>query len=376
MQPVKHIVYCIAATHNSGGMERVLANKANYLARRGYEVSIITTDQQGKPPYFELDHRIRQYDLDINYMENGVQGLLQKIRTYSIKQRLHKTRLTQLLKSLSADVVISMFDHEVSFLYKIYEGSRKVLEIHFSRFKRMQYGRKGMWGMVDRWRSAWDRKVAQKYNAFVVLTEEDKRYWGKMPNISVIPNANSFVPSDQARLIDKRAIAVGRFDYQKGFERLIDIWGKIHQKHPDWRLDIFGHGPLQDVLQQQITGMRLDKVIRLCPPEKDIERVYLRSSMLLMTSRYEGLPMVLLEAQSCGLPLVSYACKCGPRDVIEDGINGFLIEEGDSETFVKQVSCLINNDELRQRMGNAGKQMAGKFSEDRIMAAWIELFHR
>ena len=375
MQPVKHIVYCIAATYNSGGMERVLANKANYLVRKGYEVSIVTTDQQGKPSYFELDGRIRQYDLGVNYVENGEKGLVRKIGSYLAKQRTHRLRLTRLLKSMRADVVVSMFDHEVSFLYGIPDGSMKVLEIHFSRFKRLQYGRTGVWGMVDRWRSDQDRKMAQRYDRFVVLTEEDKGYWGAMPNITVLPNANSFVPSGQANLTAKRAIAVGRFDYQKGFEQLIAIWATVHRTHPDWQLDIFGRGPLKEAHQKQIDDLQLNGIVRLCPPEKNIEQEYLRSSFLVMTSRYEGLPMVLLEAQACGLPLVSYACKCGPRDVIKPGKNGFLIDEGDSVTFARKVGQLIEDDELRQRMGNAGQQMARRFSEDNVMAGWIDLFH-
>ena len=168
------IVYCIAGTYNSGGMERVLANKANYLVSHGYEVFIITTDQRGKQPFFSLDERIRCYDLGINYEENNGKSLLNKIIHYPFKQWKHRKRLSELLRELRADIAISMFCNDVSFLWKIKDGSRKILEIHFSRYKRLQYERKGAWKLADQWRSRMDEKTVKKYACFVVLTHEDK----------------------------------------------------------------------------------------------------------------------------------------------------------------------------------------------------------
>lgn len=369
------IVYCIRGLYNAGGMERVLANKANYLAKQGYDITIVTTDQQGQTPYFELDSRIATYDLSINYYQHVERGLLIKIGSYAIKQRMHQRRLTKLLKALQADIVISMFDAEVSFLHKVNDGSKKVLEIHFSRFKKLQYGRKGALGAVDRWRNTNDLKLAQQYARFVVLTEEDRGYWGNLPNMSVIPNANSFVPSGQASLVNKRAIAVGRYDYQKGFDELIAIWAEVHEFHPDWSLDIFGHGPLKDQLQNQIDALGLGQVVHLRPPVKHIEQEYLNSSMLVMTSRYEGLPMVLLEAQACGLPLVAYACKCGPRDIIRNGKNGFLVEERNSAVMVEKLVVLMDEEELRKEMGRQALLLLAHFSEDRVMKQWLDLLN-
>ena len=132
------IVYCIAGTYNSGGMERVLANKANYLVRKGYEVVIVTTDQRGQKPFFSLDQCICCYDLGINYEENNGKSFVNKLIHYPFKQWKHKKRLSALLKELKADIEISMFCNDASLLPSIQDGSRKVLEIHFSRFKRLQ----------------------------------------------------------------------------------------------------------------------------------------------------------------------------------------------------------------------------------------------
>lgn len=368
------IVYNILGTYNSGGMERVLANKANYLTELGYDITIITTDQRERSPYFQLDPRIKNVDLGINYTDNNNKGLLQKLLSYPRKQKMHRQKLQNILIELKADIVISMFDNDASFMYKIKDGSRKILEIHFSRFKRLQYGRKGVWKIVNLLRSNADLKLVKQYDRFVVLTHEDKSYWGNLTNIEVIPNANSFVLSKQADLESKRVIAVGRYDNQKGFDDLINVWKGVYAKHPDWSLDIFGQGPLKDELQSLIDRLGLTKTINLCAPVKNIEQEYLNSSILAMTSRYEGLPMTLLEAQVCGLPLVSYACKCGPRDIIKDGINGYLIEENDQKEMIQKLIHLMNDEKFRKQMGDASYRFSDNYSEDRIMQQWIDLF--
>ncbi|PRD56482.1 glycosyltransferase family 4 protein [Sphingobacterium gobiense] len=369
------IIYCIVGTYNSGGMERVLANKANYLLRKGYEVAVVTTDQQFRSPYYAMDPAIDHYDLDINYTEMQESGLLKKIVVYRAKQRLHRQRLTELLIRLKADIVISMFDHESAFLYQIADGSKKMLEAHFSRHKRLQYDRKGLWQKVDRYRSKQDALLAAQYDRFVLLTDEDRAYWGYLPNSSVIPNANSFVPKGAADVVaHKRVIAVGRYDYQKGFDRLIRLWKRVHAQKPDWRLDIFGKGPDEAALREQIQQLNLEGVIRLCPPVNDIQKEYCESAMLVMTSRYEGLPMALLEAQACGLPLVAYACKCGPRDIITDGVNGFLVEEGDENRMLDCLLRLMDDADWRRLMGTKGKSMSANYAEHRVMKQWLDLF--
>ncbi|QQT25882.1 glycosyltransferase family 4 protein [Sphingobacterium spiritivorum] len=369
------IVYCISGTFNSGGMERVLTNKANYLVRQGYDISIITTDQKGRKPYFTLDPRIDQHDLGINYKDDLDKGLLTRVITYFRKQRKHRKALSTLLKKLNADIAISMFDHDGSFLHKIKDGSKKVMEIHFSRFKRIQYNRKGVWKWIDLFRAAEDLNIVKQYDKFVVLTQEDKEYWGDIHHMTVIPNANSFVTDQQALLETKNVIAVGRYDYQKGFDNLIRIWQQVHQVHPDWMLNIYGQGPLKEYLQQIIDELKLSEVIHLCAPVKNIEQEYLNSSMLVMTSRYEGFGLALTEAQTCGLPLIAYACKCGPRDIIRKGYNGFLIAEDDERNFAEKINLLIENDNLRREMGKNAVEMSQRYSETVVMQQWLNLFN-
>lgn len=368
------IVYNIAGTYNSGGMERVLANKANWLVRYGYEVIIITTDQQGKSSFFELDSRIRCYDLGVNYDDNNDKSFFNKFTHYPFKLYKHKKRLTNLLNILKADIVISMFCNDVSFITKIKDGSKKILEIHFSRFKRLQYGRKGLWKYADWWRYQTDAKVVNRFDKFIVLTEEDKGYWGNLSNMIVIPNARTFKVSEPAKLNHSKVIAVGRLEHQKGFDRLIDAWRIIVNEMPDWSLHIVGNGELREELQKQIDTLGLSDKISLGKTETDMISVYKSASILAMSSYYEGLPMVLLEAQAVGLPIVSFACKCGPKDVIEDGLDGFLVKEGDVKTLAERLLTLMKDKELRMRMGMEAYARSEKYSEDVIMNKWLSLF--
>lgn len=368
------IVYCIPGLYNSGGMERVLSCKANYLVARGHELYIITTDQMGRKPFFALDPRIQTYDLGIDYEVNNGGSLWAKVSSYIGRQRRHRQRLEALLMRIRPDITISMFGNDEGIVPHIQDGSHKVLEYHFSKLKRLQYGRRGLWRLMDLWRTRQDERVVGLFDRFVVLTEEDRALWGDMPNIRVIPNPLPFDSPVVSPLSEKRVIAAGRYDYQKNFEALIDIWAEVAPKHPDWHLDIYGDGALRPALEARIERLGLGNQLTLQHPTHDMPQVYMQSAVYAMTSHYEGLPMVLLEAQTMGLPIVSYACPCGPRDIITEGQDGFLVKLGDRDTFAQRLSMLMDDYDLRLRMGQSAKQASLRYQLEPIMARWEELF--
>ena len=214
----------------------------------------------------------------------------------------------------------------------------------------------------------------KKFERFVVLTEEDKGYWGNLPNIMVIPNAISDIPAETALLENKKVIAVGRYTYQKGFERLVDAWHLLASRFPDWKLDIIGDGEERPLLKQRIHAYGLDRQVTLTRPTLEIGKAYLETSILASSSRYEGLPMVLLEAQSFGIPIVAFQCKCGPKDVVSDGINGYLVPEGDIAGMSQRLEILMKDVTLRKRMGLRAKESALRFNEEAIMEKWMNTF--
>ena len=371
------IIYCIRATYDPGGMERVLLNKVTYLVNKlHWDVTIVTTDQQGRPPFYPFPEQIRMIDLHIDYADDNEKPVFGKITGYLRRRQKHRKALATLLMREKADVVVSLYPSESSFIPSIPDGSKKVLELHYCKFFRLQYGRSGLLGLIDRWRTRHDEKIARRFDKFVVLTQEDCGYWGALPNLEVIPNAAMQFGECHSDVSQPRVIAVGRLDYQKGFDRLIQAWEIVQKdaKCRNWRLDIFGQGEWRDMLQRMIEKAGLDQSAHIHPPTSQIGNEYADSSLLVMSSNYEGFPMVMIEAMACGLPVVSFDYKCGPRDIIDNGINGLLVSNGDIEGVAYAMIEVISDNAYRKLLSANAKRIVETYSEEAVMAKWIALF--
>ena len=372
------LVYCHCSLYNPGGMERVLLNKVVWLkAHTNWEIVVVTTDQKQKATFYPFPEDVRIIDLGINYSDDNVLSPIKKIQGYLRRRKLHKQRLTKLLLNERPDIVISLYPSESSFIPKIKDGSKKVLELHFNKFFRLQYNRKGLLGFIDRWRTKQDERIVKQFDKFVVLTQEDKGYWGELPNIEVIPNAAMLLGDTPSDVSHKRIIAVGRLDYQKGFDRLVEAWHLVQQtkKFNDWHLDIFGQGEWQEMLQRMIKEKILEDTLHINKPTSNIGKEYVRSSMLVMSSHYEGFPMVMIEAMACGLPVVSFDFKCGPKDIIDNDINGLLVKEGDIEGLANAMMSLMNNEPHRKKLSANAQKVTQTYSEESVMKRWINLFN-
>ena len=371
------LIYCTHSTYNPGGMERVLLNKVTYLSRiPGWEVSIVTTDQHQRPPFYPFPPNVRMTDLGINYSDDNEKGAWKKITGYLRKRKVHKQKLTTLLQQEKADIVISLYPSESSFIPSIKDGSKKVLELHYCKFFRLQYNRKGILGWIDKWRTRQDERIVRRFDKFVVLTNEDREYWGKLPNMEVIPNAAMHVSEHYSDVTEKRVIAVGRLDYQKGFDRLIEAWQLIQhsKKFADWNLDIFGQGEWQEMLQQMIEEKGLQKSVRINKPTKQIGNEYIQSSMLVMSSNYEGFPMVLIEALTYGVVPIAFASFEALQDIIKDGINGFVITPFDKKKYADRLIWLMDNKEELMKMSHAGFSSSLYYSLESVGSKWLKLF--
>lgn len=371
------IIYCTHSTYNPGGMERVLLNKVTYLSQLpGWEVSVVTTDQNQRPPFYPFPEKVRMTDLGINYSEDNGKGAWKKITGYLRKRKEHKRKLTALLLKEKPDIVVSLYPSESSFIPDIKDGSKKVLELHYCKFFRLQYGRKGLLGWIDKLRTRQDEQIVRRFDKFVVLTNEDRGYWGNLPNIEVIPNAAMHVSDAYSDVMNKRVIAVGRLDYQKGFDRLIQAWELVQHtgKFTDWKLDIFGQGEWREMLQQMIDKAELQNTVCLNRPTKQIGEEYVKSDMLVMSSNYEGFPMVMIEAMACGLPVVSFDYKCGPKDIIQTGINGLLVPNGDIQALADAMMKVMEDEAYRKMLSQNARRVVDTYSEQAVMSQWIRLF--
>lgn len=372
------LAYCIPSLDHSGGMERVLTAKANYLAdKMNYDVNIIITDDKGTKPYFPLSDKINVIQLDVNIDNLWQYPIWKRLYLYQKKMKEYKRKLEICLNSLRPDITVSLLRREINFLNDIKDGSAKVGEIHFGRYKY----REAHFGFLpniankwitNRWMAQLDKKVKQ-LDKFVVLTHEDATYWKGLTNLMVIPNPITIKNEHYSDCVAKRAIAIGRYTYQKGFDRLLYAWKDVYKKHPDWQLYIYGGGN-KEVYIEQVKKMGLESGVHCEGPVTNVTEKYLESSIFILSSRFEGLPLVLMEAMSVGIAPVAFACPCGPKDIINDGENGLLCKNGDTTELASKICELIEDENLRKAIGQNAANSIKKYSLDSIMHQWNDLF--
>lgn len=370
------LVYCILDCSSPGGTERTLLLQANYFAEKGDEVHIITTEKTShKQNSYNFSKCILFHNLNINYREVDNSLSPRKIINRIRKGYEHKIKLSKLLFEIKPDITISMFGHEASFLHKINDGSKKILEYHFSRYHRnIEFASASFWkkrfALFKEWRKC---KFINKYDAFVVLTNRDAANWKQFKNVFVIPNALPFISKKISNCENKKAISVGRLSFEKGYDLLIEAWKIVTTYYPDWELEIYGAGKEYDNLNSLIKKLNLTNAF-INSPVQNIEEKYLESSIYLMTSHYEGFGLVLIEAMECGVPCISFDCPCGPSEIITNNEDGFLVPANDIQTLVNKVCLLIKDDEQRKEMGVKAHQNVIRYSADKIMKKWEDLF--
>ena len=340
-----------------GGIERVVCNLANAFAERGHEVSVVSFYQSyAKCPY-ELNEKVKLQFL------KGIKSIFIKkpllLRLY--RKIFYRVVVAHLMKKLFKDFDIIIHN---CFFYPYFKNpnTKYIKVVHMSFFHPYK---------ALRWRC---------FDEVVLLCSKNFLQWQKyFKNISIIPNFIPTIPKESTNHAQKIVLSVGRLTQQKGFSRLIEIWDLVqkNQAFREWKLHIVGEGGLEQELREQISAKNLNDSIILKPFTKEIEKEYLSASIYVMTSLYEGFGMVLVESGSFALPSVAFDVNTGPSDIIEDSKTGFLIEDNALESFAEKLCVLMENQNLREQMGNAAKKrMQEKFSKEVVMEKWEELLDK
>ncbi len=371
------IVYCVDSIRYIGGIQRVTVVKANALAEiPGNEVFIVVADNQRGQIQTRPSDKVRFIDLGVNYYDDDWKGRLQVLKGIMVKRRLHKKLLKKALRRIQPDVVIGVGQSEKNFLPLIKGKWKTIREFHFARNYRMTLAKSFFDRILARCGDWADKHLSlRKYDCIVTLTEEDRQLnWQDMARVKVMPNPSSFVCEKSSSLDSHVIISAGRLNYVKNFGSLIKAFGIVHKAHPDWRLRIVGEGDERALLEKTVRELDLSECVDLPGFSKDVREELLKASVFVLSSRIEGFPMVIGEAMECGLPVVSYACHCGPRDIVTDGKDGFLVTTGDEASLAGKISRLIEDDGLRTRMGRQAKEKAARYHPDAIARRWMVLF--
>lgn len=374
----KKIVYVVGGLLTPNGMSTILSNKINYLAEHtDYELYMILTEKAGSPWYYKINPKVKWVNFDINFDELDTMPLLKKIIRYSQKQRRYKKMFTDYLMEIRPDITVSIVRREIDFINDIPDGSKKIGEIHFDRTFYRQFNKRYLPGFMNRaitkvWTSKLIRNL-RRLDKFVVLTHVDYEHWPELDNKIVIPNSLSCFPEQKAGLKNRTVIAVGRYSQVKGFDLLIEAWVIVASKHPDWRLNIFGPGD-NEAYQKLANAKGLRQSVCCHSSVSNIYEKYLESSIFVLSSRNEGFALVLAEAMSVGVPPVSFACPSGPCDIIKNGEDGILVENGNIEKLAESLCFLISHPKLREKLGRQAKINAERYRIDNVMQKWISLF--
>lgn len=378
------LLYIIGNIINRAGVERIMTQKINYLAGTDCDVSLVTTDQMKQPFSFFISKKVHYTSVDVPIPSRTNYPFTKWLYLFYKSRFVYTKALNRVIKDCHPDIIIcTTYSFDVlDLLTKICNQNdiRLVIESHIQLKNVFMKSRLAYHPLLSLYGTFHDRYILnyiRKAAMLVCLTNEDMKSWKQLHvnNACVIPNMITIQPPESIDYSTKRVIAIGRYSDQKGFDMLIKAWGLLSPKYTDWHLFIFGNEnrvPYEEMAQKE----KCHDTCHCMPVTEDIATEYGKSSIFVMSSRYEGMPLALIEAMSSGLACVSYNCPNGPSDIINDGVDGLLARNGDIDDLATKIENLMCDESLRKKMGVAAKQNIKRYSPDAIMQQNLMLYNR
>lgn len=375
------IVYIIDSLASKGGAERIITEKMNYLATiYNYDVSVITYYQfiETMPNTYPLSSKVKQINLCIPSFQQYRYRYPKRLWIKWGFYRRLRIELQQTVNSINPDILIGVGYTLADVVCSLKCQAAKIIESHEARIYTKSPLLHKRTALISTIYSKLCRKiylniVEKKADAIVTLTKHDAQEWKKAKRVEIIPNFSIMPISNLSNCESKRVIAAGRLEWQKGYDRLIHIWEIVTHKHPDWQLDIFGEGTLEAELKNSIQKAGLSNVT-IHSFTQNISQEYASSSICVLTSRFEGFSLVLLEAMRHGLPCITFNCPYGPKDLIDDKKSGYIIENDNIDLFAEKINYLIENIDVRKKFSEEAILKSNNYNVDSIMNSWRELF--
>lgn len=377
------IIYIFHSLVVFGGVERIMVDKANYLSQNPeYNIYLFTFEQENLPLAYMLSDRVTHIDLGVPFYKQYQYGFAKRmLMQYQMKKEYHKA-LSQQVECIQPDIIIGASCEFVTIeaMMKLKDSSLKIIETHSSRASVEKVNirpsnpiMKCIYRLMDKQMHQYIERSA----AFVTLTNGDAKAWSEIKQLHIIPNILTYYPPtvDLQKKAVKRIISVGRLSEQKGYDLLVKVWKIVNQKHPDWTLDIYGDGEDRRMIEQEIEQQNLSHSIILHPPTTAIYEKYMESDFYVLSSRWEGFGLVLVEAMSCGIPCVSFDCPHGPSDIIKDGEDGLLVENGNIAQLAEKICYLIEHENIRKEMGIKARENVKRYLPENVIPQWETLFN-
>lgn len=382
------LAYLLRDTSTAGGIERIVVNKMNYLVEKGYEVYLITTDGKKNKSFYNINSRVKVIDLNINYhLLQTETNILIKLIGFLKKHFKHGIKLKKVVKEKKIDILISTGAQDKRILPFLRIKTKKIREIHSSFSflnEQSKIGRERETVLIKKLRELefyFEKKFLNNFDKVIILNKEELvEYFKFIKNqkVAVIENYITIPKKVKDKnKISNRLVSVGRLEYEKGYDLLIDIWGKVNKqtnKANNWTLHIYGEGSQKNKLQEKIKQLGLEKSVKLKGQTKEIEKVYLESDIYLLPSRTEGIPMVILEALSYNLPCICFNCSNSIKNLISNGENGFVVDRDNVEHFSEKVAELISDNKEIIQMRKQTRLNLKNYTQESVMRKWCDLF--
>lgn len=367
-----NILFVLSSFAHPAGVERVMSDKMNYLAEQGHQVVFATYEQGQHPLVFPLHEAVKHVDLGCPYFTLYRYPLFLRLLKARSMKRLFLQRLQKLVNENSIELMVAP-TNAVMFMGEMMKtrGVCKVIESHGAFTKTMRANT--FFANVGK---KIQLKAIRKCDLLITLTREDADCWNVLiPQVINLPNPvtsyNDVLPNFDKT--DNRIIAVGRLNSQKRFDRLIEAFSLVALKYPLWFIDIYGDGEDRLLLLDRINKMNLQGRVNLKGQTDFIFSEYMKSQFLVLSSDYEGMPLVLLEAMASGIPCVSTRCPCGPSDVIDDGVTGLLCNM-DVEDLAAKMEWMMSHEIERKEMGVKAHQVTARYKKERVMKEWEQAY--
>ena len=365
-----------------GGAERVITDKANYLAKAGHQLMLVSYEQGTHPLPYELHPSVQYRDLDCRFFTLSKYSVPMHLYHFYRLKRKFRQNFRNVTREFNPDVVVLASDWQT--LMGAVIDSVSPIPVIAEFHNTYDYIMRKV-GVSEGWLKSTLTKFYYKQTIknlgmcaqLVVLTEGDAQSWRQhFRNVMVIPNPVTFYPDviDDVSKDPGRIIFVGRFNREKRIDRLITAFSMIADKHPVWHVDIFGDGNEKPNLLKQIKDLKLDNRIIIHGPTKAIYDEYKRSEILVLCSEHEAWSLVVVEAMACGVPCVSMDCPNGPREIINEGETGLLAKEGDVEDFSVKIEWLMTHEKERNEMSIKAREYASSLRLDVVMKKWTALY--
>ncbi len=355
----------VISSLSSGGAERVASRMANYWAGKGWCVWVVTLASTS-PDFYKLDPGVSRVALDVTGEASSFTETTRNILT-----RVKALRAS--FRSMKPQAIISFVDR-TNILTILGALGLRIPVIVCERTDPRHHSIGRVWTGL--------RRLLYPLAGAVVVQSESVKEWARafllQRKLFVIPNhvvVDGEYAEEPISWSCPFVVAVGRLEYCKGFDSLIRAFGKAVQG-TDWSLVILGEGPEGPRLRAMAGALGVEKHLHFAGTRRDVLAVMKRAGLFVLSSRYEGFPNALLEAMSCGLPVISFDCPSGPREIIRHGVDGILVPPGDVDAMAKAMARMMADEGERQRLGIRAQEVVQRFSAERVMGMWEELLQR